>query len=123
MSLTLDGSTRIVGTEFIKLEITGSSNLATESYVNTAIINGGGGGGEGVNLSNYYNKSETDTLLNNKYNKSETDTLLNNKYDKTETDTLLNNKLNINNPQDISGVMRLGHVLGTSKIILNAVSW
>ena len=161
MSLTLDGSTRIVGTEFIKLEITGTSNLATESYVNTAIINGGGGGGEGVNLSNYYNKSETDTLLNNKYNKSETDTLLNNKYDKTETDTLLNNKynksetdtllnnkysksetdtllnnkydktevdtlldakLNINNPQDMAGTLRIGHVAGTSKIILDAVS-
>ena len=41
-SLTLDGSTRIVATEFVKLEITGTSNLATESYVNTAIINGGG---------------------------------------------------------------------------------
>ena len=89
-SLRLDGATSFIGTEFIKLEITGSSNLATEEFVNTAIINGGGGGG--VNLSNYYNKSETDTLLNNKYNKSETDTLLDNKYDKTETDTLLNNK-------------------------------
>ena len=33
MSITLDGSTRIVGTEFIKLEITGTSNLATEAYV------------------------------------------------------------------------------------------
>ena len=159
--VSLDGTTRFVGHEFIKILNTGSSHLATESYVNTAIINGGGGGGEGVNLSNYYDKSETDTLLNNKYNKSETDTLLNNKYDKTETDTLLNDKynksetdtllnnkynksetdtllnnkydktevdtlldakLNINNPQDISGVMRIGHVLGTSKIILNAVS-
>ena len=89
-SLRLDGATSFIGTEFIKLEITGNSNLATEEFVNTAIINGGGGGG--VNLSNYYNKSETDTLLNNKYNKSETDTLLDNKYDKTETDTLLNNK-------------------------------
>ena len=87
----LDGGNTIIGTEFIKLEVTGTSNLATEEFVNTAIINGGGGG-EGVNLSNYYNKSETDTLLNNKYNKSETDTLLDNKYDKTETDTLLNNK-------------------------------
>ena len=57
-----DGSNRIVGTEFIKLEITGTTNLATEEYVNTAIINGGGGGG-GVNLSNYYDKTETDTLL------------------------------------------------------------
>ena len=34
----------------------------------------------------------------------------------------MNNKLNINNPQDITGTLRLGHILGTSKIILNAVS-
>ena len=88
--LTLDGSTRYIGTEFVKLLNTGTSDLATEEYVETAIINGGGGGG--VNLSNYYDKTETDTLLNNKYNKSETDTLLNNKYSKSETDTLLNNK-------------------------------
>ena len=133
MALQLDGGNRVIGTEFIKLLATGSSNLATEQYVETAIINGGGGGG--VNLSNYYDKSETDTLLNNKYNKSETDTLLNNKYDKTETDTLLNNKydktetdtlldakLNINNPQDISGTLRLGHIDGLSKIILNGVA-
>ena len=123
-SLTLDGSTRIVGTEFIKLEITGTSNLATESYVNTAIINGGGGGGGTgtTDLTNYYNKTETDALLNNKYNKSETDTLLNNKYNKSETDTLLNDKLNINNPQDMSGTLRLGHIDGLSKIILNGVA-
>ena len=91
---------RIVATEFVKLEITGTSNLATESYVNTAIINGGGGGG--ADLTNYYDKTETDTLLNNKYHKS-------------ETDTLLNDKLNINNPQDMSGTLRIGHVVGTSK--------
>ena len=47
---------------------------------------------------------------------------LNNKYNKTETDTLLNDKLNINNPQDMAGTLRLGYVLGTSKIVLNAVS-
>ena len=146
MSLQLDGGNRVNGTEFIKLLATGSSNLATEQYVETAIINDGAGGG--VNLSNYYDKTETDTLLNNKYNKSEadtllnnkydksetdtllnnkyskseTDTLLNNKYDKTETDTLLNDKLNINNPQDMAGTLRIGHIAGTSKIILNAVS-
>ena len=86
-------------------------------------------------LNNKYDKSETDTLLNNKYDKSETDTLLNNKYDKSETDTLLNDKynmsetdtlldakLNINNPQDMAGTLRIGHLGGTSKIILNAVS-
>ena len=146
MSLQLDGGNRVIGTEFLKLEITGTSKLATQQYVETAIINGGGGGG--VNLSNYYDKTETDTLLNNKYNKSETDTLLNNKYDKSETDTLLNNKydksetdtllnnkydksetdtllndkLNINNPQDMAGTLRIGHIAGTSKVILNAVS-
>ena len=43
MALQLDGGNTIIGSQFIKLEITGSSNLATESYVNTAIINGGGG--------------------------------------------------------------------------------
>ena len=75
-----------------------------------------------LDLTNYYNKTETDALLNNKYNKSETDTLLNNKYNKAETDTLLDTKLNINNPQDIEGTMRLGYINGTSKIILNAVS-
>ena len=107
MALQLDGGNTIIATEFIKLEITGSSNLATESYVNTAIINGGGGGG--ADLTNYYNKSETDTLLNNKCNKS-------------ETDTLLNDKLNINNPQDMTGTLRLGHIDGLPKIILNGVA-
>ena len=33
MSLQLDGGNRVVATDFIKLEITGSSNLATEQYV------------------------------------------------------------------------------------------
>ena len=99
MSLTLDGHTSYIGTQFIKLLNTGSSNLATESYVNTAIINGGGGGTGTTDLTNYYNKTETDAFLNNKYNKTETDALLNNKYNKTETDTLLDTKLNVNNPQ------------------------
>ena len=55
-NLTLDGSTRFVGTEFIKLEITGTSNLATQNYVNqqisTASITGGS-----VDLSNYVQKT------------------------------------------------------------------
>ena len=55
-NLTLDGSTRFIGTEFIKLEITGSSNLATQNYVkeqiSTASITGGS-----VDLSNYVQKS------------------------------------------------------------------
>ena len=109
-SLTLDGSTRIIGTEFIKLLATGSSNLATVEYVDDAVAGGGGGGGTGTtDLTNYYNKTETDALLNNKYSKS-------------ETDTLLNDKLNINNLQDMSGTLRLGHIDGLSKIILNGVA-
>ena len=94
-NLTLDGSTSFIGTEFIKLLVTGSSNLATEEYVDDAIEQNGGGGGN-VDLSNYYTQ--------------------------TETDNLLNNKLNVNNPQDITGNLRLDPTNGLSKIILNAVS-
>ena len=92
-NLTLDGSTSFIGTEFIKLLATGSSNLATEEYVDDAIEQNGGGGN--VDLSNYYTQ--------------------------TETDNLLNNKLNVNNPQDITGNLRLDPTNGNSKIILNAV--
>ena len=95
-SLTMDGGNRIVGTEFVKLLITGSSNLATEEYVDTAVANGGGGGGGNVDLSNHYTQ--------------------------TETDTLLNAKLNVSNPQDITGNLRLDPTNGNSKIILNAVA-
>ena len=94
-NLTLDGSTSFIGTEFIKLLATGSSNLATVQYVDDAIEQNGGGGGN-VDLSNYYTQ--------------------------TETDNLLNNKLNVNNPQDIIGNLRLDPTNGLSKIILNAVS-
>ena len=92
-SLTMDGGNRIVGTEFVKLLITGSSNLATEEYVDTAVANGGGGN---VDLSNYYTQIETDNLLNT--------------------------KLNVSNPQDITGNLRLDPTNGNSKIILNAVA-
>ena len=95
-NLTLDGSTSFIGTEFIKLLVTGSSNLATEEYVNDAIEQNGGGGNGNVDLSNYYTQ--------------------------TETNNLLNNKLNVNNPQDITGNLRLDPTNGLSKIILNAVS-
>ena len=94
-NLTLDGSTCFIGTEFIKLLATGSSNLATEEYVDDAIEQNGGGNGN-VDLSNYYTQ--------------------------TETDNLLNNKLNVNNPQDILGNLRLDPTNGNSKIILNATS-
>ena len=94
-NLTLDGSTSFIGTEFIKLLATGSSNLATEEYVDDAIEQNGGGNGN-VDLSNYYTQ--------------------------TEVDNLLNNKLSVNNPQDITGNLRLDPTNGLSKIILNAVS-
>ena len=90
----MDGGNRIVGTEFVKLLITGSSNLATEEYVDDKVAEGGGGGN--VDLSNY--------------------------YPETETDNLLNSKLNVNNPQDITGNLRLDPTNGNSKIILNAVA-
>ena len=93
MALSLDGNISYIGTEFIKLLNTGSSHLATEQYVNDAIAEGGGGGGD---LSNYYTQ--------------------------TQTDNLLNNKLNVINPQDIIGNLRLDPTNGNSKIILNAVA-
>ena len=43
-------------------------------------------------------------------------------YTQAEVDALLNNKLNVNNPQDIIGNLRLDPTNGNSKIILNAVS-
>ena len=92
MALSLDGNISYIGTEFIKLLNTGSSHLATEQYVNDAIAEGGGGG----DLSNYYTQ--------------------------TQTDNLLNNKLNVINPQDIIGNLRLDPTNGNSKIILNAVA-
>ena len=92
-NLTLDGSTSFIGTEFIKLLVTGSSNLATEEYVDDAIEQNGGGGN--VDLSNYYTQ--------------------------TEVDNLLNNKLNVNNPQDIIGNLRLDPTNGNAKLIVNAV--
>ena len=56
--VSLDGHTSFIGTEFIKLLNTGSSNLATEEFVNTAVANGGVGGGTGTtDLTNYYNKN------------------------------------------------------------------
>ena len=94
-NLTLDGSTSFIGTEFIKLLATGSSDLATVQYVDDAISQGGGGGGN-VDLTNYSTQ--------------------------TEVDNLLYNKLNVNNPQDIIGNLRLDPTNGLSKIILNAVS-
>ena len=91
MTLSLDGNISYIGTEFIKLLNTGSSDLATVQYVDDAIEQGGGGGAIDA-------------------------------YTKTETDNLLNNKLNVNNPQDITGNLRLDPTNGNSKLIINAVS-
>ena len=91
-NLTLDGNISYIGTEFIKLLNTGTSHLATEQYVDDAIAEGGGGN---VDLSNYYTQ--------------------------TETDNLLNNKLNVNNPQDIIGTLRIDSTNGNGKLIVNAV--
>ena len=93
-NLTLDGNISFIGSQFIKLLNTGSSDLATEDYVNEQVALGGGGGGG--DLSNYYTQAEVDALLNN--------------------------KLNVNNPQDITGNLRLDPTNGNSKIIINAVS-
>ena len=43
-------------------------------------------------------------------------------YTQAEVDALLNNKLNVINPQDITGNLRLDPTNGNSKIIINAVS-
>ena len=47
---------------------------------------------------------------------------LSNYYTQTQTDNLLNNILNVNNPQDILGNLRLDPTNGNSKIIINAVA-
>ena len=93
--VSLDGGNRVVGTEFIKLLNTGSSDLATVQYVDDAIEQNGGGGNGNVDLTNYYNQ--------------------------TEVDNLLNNKLNVNNPQDIIGTLRIDSTNGNGKLIVNAV--
>ena len=92
MALSLDGNISYIGTEFIKLLNTGSSDLATVAYVDEQVAQGGGGGGSGDG------------------------------YTQAEVDALLNNKLNVNNPQDITGNLRLDPTNGNSKIILNATS-
>ena len=68
--------------------------VSIEDYI-TEIEGDGGGGGGGGDLSNYYTQ--------------------------TEVDTLLNNKLNVNNPQDITGTLRIDSTNGNGKLIVNAV--
>ena len=93
MALSLDGNISYIGTEFIKLLNTGSSDLATVAYVDEQVALGGGGGGGGGDG-----------------------------YTQAEVNALLNAKLNVNNPQDITGNLRLDPTNGNSKIIINAVS-
>ena len=62
MSVSMDGHTSFIGTEFIKLLNTGTSDLATEEYVDNAVLEGGGGSVDA------YTKTETDNLLNDKFN-------------------------------------------------------
>ena len=105
--VSLDGGNVFRGTEFIKLEITGTSNLATEQYVLDQVAVGAGT--STTDLLGYYNLTQTNTLLDTKYSI-------------TQTNSLLDTKLNINDPQDMNGVLRIGHITGNSQIILNAVS-
>ena len=58
----------MVGTEFIKLLNTGSSDLATEEYVDDKVANAIGGAS-----TDSYTKAETNALLNNKLNVSNPD--------------------------------------------------
>ena len=90
--VSLDGGNRVVAAEFIKLLNTGSSHLATQEYVDNAVAEGGGG----VQPEDVYTQGEVNALLNN--------------------------KLNVNNPQDVIGNLRLDPTNGLSKIILNAVN-
>ena len=70
--------------------------VSLEDYITEIAGDGGSNGGGGnVDLSNYYTE--------------------------TETDALLNNKLNVNNPQDIIGNLRIDSTNGSGKIIINAV--
>ena len=61
--VSLDGGNRVVGTEFIKLLVTGSSPLATEEYVDDKLADNIGGAS-----ADAYTKAEADALLNNKLN-------------------------------------------------------
>ena len=62
-NLTLDGGIRYIGTDFIKLLVTGSSPLATEEYVDDKLADSIGGAS-----ADAYTKAEADALLNNKLN-------------------------------------------------------
>ena len=63
MSVSMDGHTSFIGTEFIKLLNTGTSDLATEEYVDDKVADVLGGAS-----TDAYTKAETNALLNNKLN-------------------------------------------------------
>ena len=101
-SLSLDGGSRIVGTEFIKLEITGTTNLATETYVNEQIVLGAiGDTYTQAQIDGFLaNKADTSYVVGNFYTQSQVDTSLTSKanqattYTKTEVDSSLALKAN-----------------------------
>ena len=93
MAVNMDGHTSVIGTEFIELLNTGTSDIATEEYVDNAVANGGGGGGGGSGDG----------------------------YTQAEVDALLNAKLSVNNPQDILGTLRIDSANGNGKIVINSV--
>ena len=93
--VSLDGSTRYIGTDFIKPLNTGTSNLATEDYVLEQVALGGGGGTSTTDLSGYYNLTQTNTLLDTTYSITQTNDLLDTKYSITQTNDLLDTKYNI----------------------------
>ena len=101
-SLSLDGGSRYIGTEFLKLEITGTSELATHNYVDDQIVLGAIGDtytqahidgffGSKANTSsvvgNFYTQTQVDNSLALKANQSTT-------YTKTEVDSSLALKAN-----------------------------
>ena len=86
--VSLDGGNRVVGTEFIKLLNTGSSDLATEEYVDDKVADAIGG-----SSTDSYTKAETNALLNNKLNVSNPDVSGNLRIQPT---TPFNGKLIIN---------------------------
>ena len=82
-SLSLDGGSRYIGTEFIKLEITGSSNLAKEAYVGEQIVLGA--------IGDTYTQAQIDGFLTNK---ADTTYVVGNFYTQSQVDTSLGLKAN-----------------------------
>ena len=128
-SLSLDGGSRYIGTEFLKLEITGTSELATEQYVDTAVANGSGGGDSytQAQIDGFLaNKADTSYVVGNFYTQSQVDTSLGLKsnsadvYTQTEVDNTVNGKVDLTNlNQVITGnITVLGNLeLGTGNSI------